>query len=364
MTHGFGIIGCGMISRFHAKAVADIEGAEVAACFDTFPASADRLGEELGIKAYHNLDEMLADERVTVVTIGTPSGAHLDPAVAAAKAGKHVIVEKPLEITLEKCDLIIDECNKAGVVVSTIFPSRFHDSSRKIRKAIDAGRFGRMTVGDAYIKWYRTQAYYDSGAWRGTWGLDGGGALMNQAIHTVDLLSWFMGPVAEISAKTALLGHTGIEVEDVAVASLRFASGALGVIEASTAVYPGYLKRVELHGLTGSAMMEEEDIVKWDFAEETPEDAAIRDQMANQTSGGGGAADPAAIGHHGHTHQFQDVVDAIRQGGQPAVDGPEGRRAVEIILAIYKAAETGQTIKLPLDGDPQLRAREVGVGGL
>ena len=187
---------------------------------------------------------------------------------------------------------------------------------------------------------------------------------MNQAIHTVDLLSWFMGPVVEISAKTALLGHTGIEVEDVAVASLRFANGALGVIEASTAVYPGYLKRVELHGLTGSAMMEEEDIVKWDFAEEAPDDAAIKEQMASQTSGGGGAADPAAIGHHGHTHQFQDVVDAIREGRKPAVDGPEGRIAVEIILAIYKAAETGQTIKLPLDGDPELRAREVGVGGL
>lgn len=364
MALGFGIIGCGMISNFHAKAIADVDGAELVACFDTVKEAADRLAKETGCTAYYSLDEMLADSKVDIVTIGTPSGAHMDPAVAAAKAGKHIIVEKPLEITLDKCDRIIDECNKAGVVVSTIFPSRFHDSSRKIRKAIDGGRFGKMTVGDAYIKWYRTQEYYDSGAWRGTWGLDGGGALMNQAIHTVDLLSWFMGPVAEISAKTALLGHTGIEVEDVAVASLRFASGALGVIEASTAIYPGYLKRVELHGLTGSAMMEEEDIVKWDFAEETPEDAAVKEQMAKQTSGGGGAADPAAIGHHGHAHQFQDVVDAIREGRQPSVDGPEGRRSVEIILAIYKAAETGQTIKLPLDGDPELRAREVGVGGL
>lgn len=364
MAMGFGIIGCGMISNFHAKAIADVDGAELVACFDMVKESADRLAKATGCTAYYNLDEMLADPKVDIVTIGTPSGAHMDPAVAAAKAGKHVIVEKPLEITLEKCDRIIDECNKAGVVVSTIFPSRFHDSSQKIRKAIEGGRFGKMTVGDAYIKWYRTQEYYDSGAWRGTWGLDGGGALMNQAIHTVDLLSWFMGPVAEISAKTALLGHTGIEVEDVAVASLRFASGALGVIEASTAIYPGYLKRVELHGLTGSAMMEEEDIVKWDFAEEASEDAAIKEQMANQKSGGGGAADPAAIGHHGHTHQFQDVVDAIREGRQPSIDGPEGRRSVEIILAIYKAAETGQTIKLPLDGDPELRAREVGVGGL
>ncbi len=364
MALGFGIIGCGMISNFHAKAIADVEGAELVACFDMVRDSADRLAKATGCKPCYRLDEMLADPKVDIVTIGTPSGAHMDPAIAAARAGKHVIVEKPLEITLEKCDRIIEACSQAGVVVSTIFPSRFHDSSQKIRRAIDQGRFGRMTMGDAYIKWYRTQTYYDSGAWRGTWALDGGGALMNQAIHTVDLLSWFMGPVTEISAKTALLGHTGIEVEDVAVASLRFASGALGVIEASTAVYPGYLKRVELHGLTGSAMMEEEDIVKWDFAAEAPEDAAIKEKMASRTSGGGGAADPAAIGHHGHAHQFQDVVSAIREGRRPSIDGPEGRRSVELILAIYKSAETGQTIKLPLSGDPELRARQVGVGAL
>ncbi|MHB8899370.1 MAG: Gfo/Idh/MocA family protein [Thermoguttaceae bacterium] len=364
MALGFGIIGCGMISNFHAKAIADVDGAELVACFDMVRDSADRLAKATGCRAYYSLDEMLADPKVDIVTIGTPSGAHMDPAIAAAKAGKHIIVEKPLEITLEKCDRIIEACRHAGVVVSTIFPSRFHDSSLKIRKAIDGGRFGRMTMGDAYIKWYRTQKYYDSGAWRGTWALDGGGALMNQAIHTVDLLTWFMGPVAEISAKTALLGHTGIEVEDVAVASLRFASGALGTIEASTAVYPGYLKRVELHGLAGSAMMEEEDIVKWDFSQPAPEDDAIKAKMASRTSGGGGAADPAAIGHHGHAHQFQDVVTAIRQGRQPSIDGPEGRRSVEIILAIYKAAETGQTVKLPLGSDPELRARRVGVGGL
>ena len=150
--------------------------------------------------------------------------------VAAARAGKHVIVEKPLEITLERCDRIIDECAKAGVVVSTIFPSRFHGSSQTIRKAVDAGRFGKLTVGDAYVKWYRTQQYYDSGAWRGTWGLDGGGALMNQAIHSVDLLAWLMGPVAEITGHGPL-GARKHRVEDVAVAALRFSSGALGVIE-------------------------------------------------------------------------------------------------------------------------------------
>jgi predicted dehydrogenase len=307
---------------------------------------------------------MLADPAVDVVAVGTPSGAHMEPAVAAARAGKHVIVEKPLEITLRRCDKIIAECQKAGVVLSTIFPSRFHDSAQEMKRAIDQGRFGRLTVGDAYVKWYRTQQYYDGGAWRGTWELDGGGALMNQAIHSVDLLTWLMGPVEEISAQTALLAHQRIAVEDAAMATLRFANGALGVIEASTAIYPGYLKRIEIHGSDGSAIMEEEDIVKWDFLKKRARDKVIEEKMASQISGGGGAADPAAIGHHGHARQFQDVLKAIKEGTKPLVDGNEGRRSVEIILAVYKAAETGRAVRLPLKSDPVLKARKVGVEGL
>ncbi len=361
MALGFGIVGCGMIADFHVRAVGDVDGAEVAACFDCIPESAQRLAEKYGIKAYTELDAMLADPDVDVVTIATPSGAHLDPAVAAAKAGKHVIVEKPLEITLGKCDEIIRACEEAGTVLSTIFPSRFHAPSLKIKDAIESGRFGRLTVGDAIVKWYRSQEYYDSGAWRGTWELDGGGALMNQAIHSVDLLTWLMGPVKEIRAQTALLAHERIAVEDTAVATLQFENGALGIIEATTSVYPGYLKRIEIHGSAGSAVMEEEDIIKWDFAEEQPADAEIKETMANQVSGGGGASDPSAIGHHGHAHQFADVVEAIQGGRKPLIDGYEGRRSVEIILAIYKAAETGQGITLPLAADPELKARETGM---
>lgn len=364
MAYGFGVIGCGLIADFHAKAIADVDAAELVACFDNRPQAADRLAQSTGCKAYHDLDAMLADPAVDVVTIGTPSGVHMEPALAAASAGKHLIVEKPLEITLQRCDAIIDACQAAGVVLSSIFPSRFHDSSRRMKQAVEAGRFGRLTVGDAIVKWYRTQEYYDGGAWRGTWELDGGGALMNQAIHNVDLLTWLMGPVAEIRAQTALLAHQRIAVEDTAMAILRFENGALGMIEASTAVYPGYLKRLEIHGSTGSAVMEEEDLIKWDFAEEAPEDASIKQQMAQQVSGAGGASDPAAIGYHGHTRQFADVLEAIGAGAKPAIDGAEGRRAVEIILAIYQAAETGQTVKLPLTSDPVLKARELGVGGL
>ena len=230
MATGFGIVGCGMISRFHARAIAELKGAKLVACFDHIGAASQRLGKECGIDFYTNLDEMLADESIDIVTICTPSGAHMDPAIAAARAGKHVIVEKPLEITLKRCDKIIAECEKNGVSLSTLFPSRFHRCSQLLKGAIESERFGRLTLGDAYVKWFRTQEYYDSGKWRGTWDLDGGGALMNQAIHSVDLLTWLMGPVAEISAHTATLAHQRIEVEDVATATLRFENGALGVI--------------------------------------------------------------------------------------------------------------------------------------
>jgi predicted dehydrogenase len=358
MPIGFGIIGCGMIANFHARAIADVRGAKLVACYDQFPAAADRLAESTGCKAYHDLDAMLADPAVQIVTIGTPSGAHMEPAVAAARAGKHVIVEKPLEITLKRCDKIIAECEKAGVVLSTIFPSRFHASAVELKRAMEQGRFGRVTLGDSIVKWYRTQAYYDSGAWRGTWELDGGGALMNQAIHSVDLLTWLMGPVVEVRARCGLLAHERIAVEDVALATVEFASGAMGVIEATTAAYPGYLKRVEIHGTEGTAVMEEEDVVKWDFAKPAKRDAEIHKKMLERKSTGGGAADPKAIGHHGHAMQFQDVLNAIKKGTKPKIDGHEGRRSVEIILAVYKAAETGKAVQLPLTSDPVLKTRK------
>ena len=360
MGLGFGIVGTGMISRFHVKAIADIEGAEFVACCTGLPdyvEGAHKLVEGTDATAHASLEEMLADPKVDVVTICTPSGVHMEPAVAAANAGKHVIVEKPLEITLDRCDQIIEACEKNKVVCSAIFPSRFHKASLTLKEAVDSGKFGRLTLGDAYVKWFRTQEYYDSGEWRGTWALDGGGALMNQAIHTVDLLTWLMGPVDSIIAHTATLAHERIEVEDVATAALRFKNGALGVIEATTAAFPGMLKRIEIHGSTGSAVIEEEDIKSWEFETMTAEDEKIAAEFAQLTKTGGGAADPAAIGHHAHAHQFRDVIKAIENGTKPTVDGIEGRRSVEIILAIYKAAETGAAVALPLKEDPVLKAK-------
>ena len=293
-----------------------------------------------------------------MVTIGTPSGAHLEPAVAAARAGKHVIVEKPLEITLAALRRDHRRCAQGRRGPLDDLPLAVPRLQLRDEEAIDSGRFGRLTVGDAYVKWYRTQEYYDSGAWRGTWELDGGGALMNQAIHSVDLLTLADGPGGRDPAQTAMLAHERIAVEDMAVATLRFANGALGVIEASTAIYPGLpeadrdprLGRLGGDGGRGH--------LKWDFAKQAtarrgdpPEDGPAR------RSGGGGAADPAAIGHHGHTRQFPDVLKAIQKGTAPPIDGPEGRRSVEIILAIYKAAETGRAVALPLKSDPALKAR-------
>lgn len=346
MSIGFGIIGVGMIANFHARAIQDAQGAHLVGCSSRRAEPAQEFASKHDCRAFDSLEAMLADPEIGAVTICSPSGAHLDPALAAAAAGKHIVVEKPLEVTTERCDHIIDACECAGVRLGAVFQSRFHESSRLMKRAVESGRFGKITLGDAYVKWYRSQEYYDSGAWRGTWNLDGGGALMNQAIHSVDLLLWLMGPVVEVSALTDTLTHERIEVEDVAVANLRFASGALGVIEATTTAYPGSLKRIEISGSNGTAILEEEDIKAWQFADETPEDEQVRSSMAGRTETGGGAADPAAIGHHGHTALIEEFVNAINENRPTELDGREGRRSVELIRAIYESAKTGKRIRL------------------
>jgi UDP-N-acetyl-2-amino-2-deoxyglucuronate dehydrogenase len=201
------------------------------------------------------------------------------------------------------------------------------------------------------VKWWRTQAYYDSGGWRGTWNLDGGGALMNQAIHNVDLLTWLMGGVASVQAITATLAHERIEVEDTAVAALRFENGALGVIEAATSAFPGLLKRTEIHGDRGSARVEQDDVTLWTFADPAPEDASIQARIAAATGFSAGASDPRGINHAGHRDQLADFLQAIDEGSAPLVDGREGRRSVEIIRAIYRSAESGHAVNLPLVED-------------
>lgn len=346
---GFALVGCGMIARFHARALAEIPGARVAGLVSRSPANAQSLLAETNTPAcpvFATVEEAVRAPGVDVVVITTPSGAHLEPAVTAAAAGKHVVVEKPLEITGPRCERIIEACDQHGVKLCTIFPSRFADANVTLKAAVDAGKFGRLTLGEAANKWWRSQAYYDDGGWKGTQALDGGGALMNQAIHNVDLLLWLMGPAASVCGLTATLAHERIEVEDTAVAAIRFRSGALGVLTATTSVHPGYPKQIAVHGDKGSAVIEQEDVLKWDFAPATPDDAAVKERFAAKVGASGGAADPKAISHEGHRRQLADFVAAIRENRAPKVDGREGKRAVELICAVYESNRTGRVVTL------------------
>jgi UDP-N-acetyl-2-amino-2-deoxyglucuronate dehydrogenase len=345
---GFAIVGCGMIARFHARALAEVPGTKLRAVVSRSQANAAKMIEELklGCDAATDLASVLKRSDIDVVIVTTPSGAHLEPAAAAATAGKHVVVEKPLEITLDRCDRIIDACAKNKVQLCTIFPSRFGDANLELKKALTAGRFGRLTLGETTCKWWRPQSYYDEGGWKGTQALDGGGALMNQAIHNVDLLLWLMGPVTHIFGVTAMLAHQRIEVEDTAVACLRFKNGALGVIQATTSIWPGLPKTIAIHGDKGSVVVEQDDLMRWEFNPESDADKALRLRFSQRTGASGGSSNPAAISHVGHARQLADFVQAIEAGRAPSVDGREGRRAVEAILGIYDANRTGRLVEL------------------
>ncbi|HQR08428.1 MAG TPA: Gfo/Idh/MocA family oxidoreductase [Gemmatales bacterium] len=347
---GVGIIGCGMIARFHAAALAEIPQTKLVALQSRNPAGAETVKQAVGSDAryYASIEEVLQHPGLDMVIICTPSGNHLEPARLAAVAGKHVVVEKPLEITLDRCDQLIEVCAKAGVKLCTIFPSRFADANVVLKQAVDQGRFGKLTLGETTVKWWRSQEYYDECGWKGTQALDGGGALMNQAIHNVDLLQWLMGPVVRISAFTAMLAHEKIEVEDTAVACLQFRNGALGVIQATTSVWPGLPKTIGIHGNQGSAVVEQEDLLRWEFVKEQETDTAIRQRFAQKVGTSGGSSNPAAISHEYHRRQLADFVEAIETGRQPVVDGKEGRKAVEIILGIYESARTGRAVELRL----------------
>ena len=347
MSYGFGIIGLGLIADFHAKAIQAISGSKgtLVACCSRSQEKAKVFADKYNCRGYADLRSFLAHPGLDIVSICSPSGAHLDTAVAAAEAGKHVIVEKPLEITPERCDRIIEACDRAKVSLGGIFQSRFSEVAGLVKSTLEQGRFGTLVLGDAYVKWFRSQEYYDGG-WHGTRALDGGGALINQSIHAIDLLQWFMGPVESVQAFTGTIGHKRIEVEDNGVAALRFRNGAFGVIEGSTAVYPGFLKRIEISGTKGSMVLEEETLKTWEFAESAPGDEEIRKKHGAGAESGGGASDPAAISFQGHRRQFEEYISALDEGRPPLVDGPEAKKAVEIIQAIYTSAKKSKPVQL------------------
>jgi len=347
-TYGFAIVGCGLIADFHAKAIEAVPNAKLVVTASRSAKNARRVAKPYKADWTTNWRDVLKRDDVDIVNVCTPSGAHMPHAVAAAKAGKHVVVEKPLEITLKRCDRIIGAAEKAGVRLVTIFPSRFGRAAQAIKEAIDQGRLGRIVLADAYVKWYRDQKYYAPGRWQGTKKLDGGGALMNQSIHTIDLLQWFVGPVKSVMGRVGRLGHEGIEVEDAGVAALEFRNGALGTIEGTTAAYKGYPRRVEICGTTGSVFLEGGDITVWSFARERRSDAAIRRTFGKKEAGAGGSSDPAAISYVGHQRQFENLVHALETGGTVSCDGREGRLAVEIIQAIYRSSRQRRRVALPL----------------
>jgi len=339
----FGIIGAGMIGEFHAKAINAMSNGTLVGVADRTSEGALAFGEKYQTRAYTSLDEMLADPNIDLVTIGTPSGAHFEPAMAAITAGKHVIIEKPLEVTTERIDKMVAAAKTHNVIIAAILNRRFHPGMDAFKKAAQNGRFGKLTSASAYVKWYRDQAYYDSAGWRGTWALDGGGALMNQSIHTIDALLYLAGPVKSVQANTACLAHTDIEVEDIAVAILEFENGARGVIEGSTCTWSkdGHPARVQLSGTEGSVFLADEAFEVWDFMHETEEDPAIRAQFMQGAEVGLGANDPTAINFYQHQRNFEEVVNAIRENRTPSTSASEARKSVELIRAIYESAQNG-----------------------
>ncbi len=331
----FGIIGAGLIADFHAKAIQSLVNAQLVGICGTNGDKAKKLAEKYNCKKYDSESEMFRSADIDVVTIATPSGAHMEPAVEAAKYGKHVICEKPLEISLSRIDRMIQAHTKAGTRLGGIFNFRFEDTTAIIKKALEKGRLGTITYAAVYVPWWRNDSYYEG--WHGTWELDGGGAMMNQSIHMVDLLQYMMGPVKSLAAFSSKLGHPQIETEDTAVGAIQFHNNALGVIYGTTASYPGQFRRLEITGTKGTIVLMENSLEVWQFSEMTEEDKQIKSTYGN-IKGGGGVADPAAISFLGHAKNIAAFLDALEKNEKFEIDGTEARKAVEIILDMYDSA--------------------------
>jgi UDP-N-acetyl-2-amino-2-deoxyglucuronate dehydrogenase len=346
---GFAIIGCGVIAPQHARALASLPGrARLLVSVDPVHDRAAAFAAEYGGRATTDLDEVLADPSVGAVSICTPTGLHAALAVRALGAGKHVVVEKPIDVDGAAADRLVAAAAASDRTVTVISQHRFDESSHRVHEAAVGGEFGRLTSGVASVSWWRSQDYYDSGDWRGTWALDGGGALMNQSVHTLDLLVWLLGDPVSVTAVRGLLAHERIEVEDTLVATVTFASGALGVVHATTAAYPGLSARLQILGSRGSAVIDDDQLVYLHIGS-AGTDAPTRgaDLTANQIepvvpgpSKGYAGADPTALSD-AHTLQYADFLDAIDTGRNPLVTVTEARRSLATILAIYDSARHG-----------------------
>jgi UDP-N-acetyl-2-amino-2-deoxyglucuronate dehydrogenase len=338
-TLNIGIIGTGMVARYHAEAIRQTPGARLVAVCRADSAKATDAEQQFGVPCEVSLAALLARPDIDAICICTPSGMHAAQAIAAAEAGKHVLVEKPIALTLADADAMIAACQRHGVVLGVALQRRTDPQFRALQAAVATGELGRLLLGSVNIPYLRPQSYYDSAAWRGTWALDGGGALMNQGIHLVDLLVWLMGDVLDVRAQSDTLAHT-IEVEDCVAATLRFASGALGSITATTGAAPGFPHRIEIYGTQGGAQIEGEQIIRW----EQQEHARVQ-QPGGQVAAGAGAS-PTGISAVGHTRLLHDFVGAIQAGGAALVSGSEARRSLAIVLAIYESARRGVAVRV------------------
>jgi len=354
------LVGAGVIGKHHGRVVGELAGRlELVAVVDLDRERAEQLAGECGGRPYTSLAEALAAEDVDVVTVCTPTGRHGEVAIEALAAGKHVIIEKPAEVTVDKTDEIIAAQRRADTLVAVISQHRFDPATEVVLAAIARGELGRLTSGVASIDWWRGQSYYDSGDWRGTWELDGGGALMNQGVHTVDLLVAALGRPVEVIATTATVAHERIEVEDVAAGVVTFESGALGVLHATTAAYPGLNVRLQVHGDKGSAVIDDDTLT---FIHRTPTEGSAEDRaygsqgeslnqvtdfpeasgLATETAG----SNPGSLGSDAHRRQYENFLAALAGEEPLRVDLETNRRSIAVITAVYESARTRRPVRI------------------
>lgn len=332
MTVNIGIIGAGNISDTHARAARALPDTKISAVYGTNAQKVERLAQAHGAKPFNDFNAFLAHRPMDLVLIGSPSGCHADEGIAAAKQGLHILTEKPLDITTKRCDTLIDAAQKANVKLGVFFQDRTKPDIRKLKRWVDRGVIGKPLLIEARVKWYRPPDYYSNSKWRGVLALDGGGALMNQGVHTVDVLLWLLGDPVRIQARTATLLHH-IEAEDTAVAILEFASGALCVLHSTTAAYPGYPRRIEITGTQGTAILEHDRIIAADLRD------APADLLVGSTGDTNQSASSAVVSDvSGHQAILEDFLHAIERNTTPLCDGEEGRRSVALIEEIYRLA--------------------------
>ena len=339
-TFRIALLGCGRISKNHFEAIAKIDGLDLVAVCDNDATRAAEAGARWEVPHFTSYEKMLKESGADVVTIATPSGLHADQGVAAANAGKHVVMEKPMAISLTGADALVQACDKAGVQLFVVKQNRLNPPVQLLKRAIDRERFGRIYMANCIVHWARPQDYYDQASWRGTWEFDGG-AFMNQASHYVDLIQWLMGPVESVMAKTATLARR-IETEDSGVAILKFRSGALGSIQVTMLAYPRNLEgSVTILGEKGSVKIGGTAVNKveyWQFAEYDDDDKLIV----------GADTNPPNVYGLGHEGYYRNVLAVLRGEAKPDTDGRAGRKSLELILGIYESAKTGREVPLPL----------------